>query len=147
MDDERIIMESDRIGLLLKSLSKILDLNMKALLSGVGLTPTQVGMLVFLKARQGMETCQGDVQNELLLTNPAVTKLAKQLTERGLITVSVNERDQRVRDLEITRDGLELLEECDRIKAPLQLHTLDGFTEQEINDLKSYLERLIENVQ
>ena len=147
MKEEKIVMESAAIGGLLKSLSRRLGMNMKHLLAELNVTPTQMEMLGFLKSRQDVETCQGDVQNALVLTNPAVTKLVQQLSGRNLISVTVNERDQRVRNLNITEEGLRLLDECDRRKTPEQLNALKGFSLEEIRNLNDYLTRLISNVQ
>lgn len=146
MNKDEIINHSEEVGLLLKKLSKSLGSISNQLMAKHDVTESLASVLSFLESRNGMETCQVDIQNALHLTNPAVTKLVGRLEEKGLIRINKRDNDQRYKIIELTELGKQTMNECKVMKEPLQLQMLHGFNTSEIEHIKELLNRIQKNI-
>lgn len=146
MNKDKIINHSEEVGLLLKKLSKSLGSISNQLMAKHDVTESLASVLSFLESRNGMETCQVDIQNALHLTNPAVTKLVGRLEEKGLIRINKRDNDQRYKIIELTELGKQTMKECKGMKEPLQLQMLNGFNASEIEHIKKLLNRIQKNI-
>ena len=75
--------------------------------AGLDITPAQFGALSIIARYPGLD--QTRLTGHLSLDRSSVTKCVDRLEERGLLQRRVAAEDRRVRLLEITEDGLELL--------------------------------------
>lgn len=146
MNKDKIINHSEEVGLLLKKLSKSLGSISNQLMAKHDVTESLASVLSFLESRNGMETCQVDIQNALHLTNPAVTKLVGRLEEKGFVRINRRDHDQRYKIIELTELGKQTMNECKVMKEPLQLQMLHGFNTSEIEHIKELLNRIQKNI-
>lgn len=110
---------------------------------GLDITPAQFGTLSIIARYPGLD--QTGLTGHLSLDRSSVTKCVDRLEERGLIRRQIAAEDRRVRLLEITEGGMELLTAAqdgvrrtgERLLAPL-----GGDAEQ----LLSLLERLADGL-
>ncbi len=115
----------------------------RACARGLGLGQGQPRVLSYI-AVFGVST-QREIAQYFSIDPSAVSRLLDPL-ERGGFLVSVPGRDRRARALDITEKGRAALasweRECRRVDAIMT----DGFTEDEVSQLKDMLERLRKNL-
>jgi DNA-binding MarR family transcriptional regulator len=59
-----------------------------------------------------------EIADYLVVENPYITRMVKQLTEKKLIAISANEDDKRSRDIELTAAGKKVLLQIEKQVAP-----------------------------
>lgn len=74
----------------------------------LGLNHWQFGMLMTLNIPNGLSVME--LARSLVVDRTTVTANVKPLERAGLLTVSVDENDARSRRIELTQDGIDLLE-------------------------------------
>ena len=116
------------------------DLNDK--MKKYDLTAVQVLLLEFLHENNENTIIQKDICEHLMLKHSTVINILKRLESKGLITKKTNYRSE----LSITEEGIKLIESADIKKWFFENRLLKGFTEEEIDDLSNYLDRLYSNI-
>lgn len=85
--------------------------------------------------------------SEILDIKPSsVTQIIKKLEEAGTATREKSAEDSRVTVVKITEKGQESLDEHGEIGTTLKEVLFDSFTEDELENLNNYLERMIDNI-
>jgi len=106
-------------------------------------------MIILLdeKERLGERMCQSSLEPELGITKSAISRNLKLMEQKGLITQVRDENDARKRYLALTDKSRDMARamELDGEQAEAQL--LAGFSQEEIEQLKNYLGRLIANLE
>ena len=110
-----------------------------------GLTGTQFAILKSV-AERAAETA-ADLCRLLHYDTGSMTRLVDRLEEKGLIRRERSKNDRRVVSLRVTRAGRALLPRWRDSAARVIQRMLTGFTAPEVNDLRTYLDRMIENGQ
>ena len=116
------------------------DLNDK--MKKYDLTAVQVLLLEFLHENKENTIIQKDICEHLMLKHSTVINILKRLESKGLITKKTNYRSE----ISITEEGIKLIESADIKKGFFENRLLKGFTEEEIDDLSNYLDRLYSNI-
>jgi DNA-binding MarR family transcriptional regulator len=95
-----------------------------ALFKPFDITPQQFNVLRILRGRHPEPVPVGEVKSVMLDKNPDLTRLSDRLLQKGLIRRDLNPQNRREVLLEISAEGLRLLEqidlEMDRSKAQWQ---------------------------
>lgn len=146
MNSESQLAASRKLGQYLQKIDKQIRLRADRIIEQADLTVSQDAVLSFLASREGEEVSQTDVQNAFGLTNPAVTKMCHRLEQKEMIQISVSPRDLRLRLLSVTEKGKAAIQRADALKRPFEVTTLEGFTEEETEQLLSYMERIWQNI-
>jgi DNA-binding MarR family transcriptional regulator len=87
----------------------------------------------------------GEIKQELNLSQTGVAKLTTQLEQRGCIHKFSDEKDQRIKRVQITDKGREY---CARARADvldMENQLLEGLSEEDCEKLKEYLSVLYHN--
>ena len=71
----------------------------------------------------------------------------QKLVDKGFVQVTTDEKDRRIRRLQVTEEGLPALEAMRALKREWRAAVMQGFTEEEQRTLSQLLERLVENTQ
>lgn len=79
--------------------------------------------------------------------NGTATRAVQKLVDKGFVRVTTDEKDRRIRRLQVTEEGLPALEAMRALKRDWRNAVMQGFTEEEKQTLSSLLERLVENAQ
>jgi DNA-binding MarR family transcriptional regulator len=110
-----------------------------------GMTGMQFAILKSLA--DGSAETSADLCRLLHYDAGSMTRLVDRLEEKGLIRRERSEDDRRVISLRVTSAGKALLPRLQDSAAGVLQRMLAGFTAPEINELRSLLERMIENGQ
>lgn len=77
--------------------------------------------------------------------NGTTTRAVQKLEEKGLVTVSTDERDRRIRRLTITPAGEPVVESMRALKRAWRTAVMEGLSEEEKETFSRVLTRLVEN--
>lgn len=105
------------------------------------LTPAQLRCLDFLARR---EPCSiGTLAQGLAVSDPAATKLAHRLQDKGLVTRRTCADDRRVTHLQLTRSGLVLIERLSQQQLNLVQSALAALSAYQVAALTRALEAVL----
>ena len=79
--------------------------------------------------------------------NGTATRAVQKLVDKGFVQVTTDEKDRRIRRLQVTEEGLSALEAMRALKREWRAAVMQGFTEEEQRTLSQLLDRLVENTQ
>jgi DNA-binding MarR family transcriptional regulator len=89
---------------------------------------------------------QKDIEKELSLTGPTVSKVLKHMEEKGLLERVPDEHDGRLKKLHLTQEARNRrLANADKF-AKMEENLLDGMTPKEVEQLKDFLWRINQNL-
>lgn len=109
----------------------------------VGLTDAQWKPLWILK--QGLIRTSYELSREMEIDAGATTRMLDRLEAKGLIERSRSETDRRVVNILLTPAGEEVTAHVPKVLADVNNEFLAGFSEDEFNQLKSFVSRLQAN--
>ena len=107
-----------------------------------GVTSTQYGVLLILARRPGID--QNTLARLLGLDRSTTGLVVRKLADRGLIARATGVRDQRRRELKLTRSGVALLSRLTASAQRAQQRLLSPLPARERQRLLDLLERLAE---
>jgi len=99
----------------------------------------QYQVLRSLKKLNGQPADLQSLQAEMVSKNSNTTRLVEKLRLKGLITRFQNEENRRKVEIRITDQGLDLLEEIDKIQQQFETAVVGNLTEKEIINLNKLL--------
>ena len=111
-------------------------------LERAGLTRAEFDILGALR-RVGHELTPTQLARESYASGAAVTKRVQRLTERGLVTRRVDDRDRRVSHLSLTDAGRELIDELIRDLTAHDRTLLSGMPQDRLDSLAAGLAELL----
>lgn len=114
-------------------------------LAGAPITATQWGVLVHIL--EGNAKTAADLCRTLSCDTGSMTRMLDRLEEKGLIRRERSTEDRRVVHLVPTEAGHSLPRELQPAVVRMLNHSLRGFAPEELEQLKSYLRRIIDNLQ
>ena len=79
------------------------------------LTHEQYNVLRILRGSHPKNMCQKDVLSRMIAKNSNVTLIIKKLKDKKLVTVGQSDKDKREYEINITKDGLAILKEMDKV--------------------------------
>ena len=115
----------------------------------IDMTGTNAWMIAYIdeKSKNGIDVFQKDIEDTFGVTRSSVSKVIKLMEQKGLVKHQPVEHDARLKKVVLTKKAQELAYElkadADRMESQLK----KGFTEDEIEQLQSYLERLGKNIE
>lgn len=109
------------------------------------LTLTQTRVLGFL-IEMGGRTTQKEIEDDLQVSHPTVVGLVSRMEQKGFLTTRTDPMDRRNKLVELTEKAKMLDEAIDMTVEQHDRELLQGFSEQEIDTLKSFLDRIIRNL-
>lgn len=89
---------------------------------------------------------QKEIADFLHISPPSVAVSVKRMEEAGLIMRVVDKNDARRNNLKLTKKGESLQNYADSYFKQADLAAYDGFSEQELDILGSFLERMNKNI-
>ncbi|CAJ93391.1 DNA-binding transcriptional regulator, MarR family [Cupriavidus necator] len=133
----------DSVGYLMQRARNMLAHGVEQEVSSLDITQAQASCLMMLAT--GRASTVTDLGRELNTDMGSVTRLLSRMEKRGLIERRRRDADRRVVDLSVTPQGQELVERLPAIFCKVLAHHFRGFSEDEIQLLRSMLRRIIEN--
>lgn len=89
---------------------------------------------------------QKEIADFLHISPPSVATSLKRMEESGLVVRVENKKDARRNSVKLTKKGKELVEYADNLFLRMDDVTYKGFTEEEMDMLISFLERMNNNL-
>ena len=140
-------MESKSIGSLIKILSETMGQRVNRDCREFNLTMQQMKILHFLKGREGrQETSQKDIQDYMRIAHPTVVSILRLMESKGFIEISVSERDKRMKIVTLTGQEENFVQDVIKGGQEMERRLVKGFTAEEQETLRNYLQRMYENV-
>jgi len=130
----------ESIGYLIKRTHRLMLERVQERFASHGYTFQQ--WVVLMNLRDGLARTIADLSRTLSHDSGAMTRLIDQLEQRGLIERRRSAEDRRVVELYITPAGVRDLEAMIPISVGLLNDLLDGFTREEVKQLKGMLRRI-----
>jgi DNA-binding MarR family transcriptional regulator len=129
-------------GLANRQLSYTLAARFQA--AGINMTAEQWGVILLLL--NGDAQTQGQIGRQLLLEKSSTSRLLNGLERRGWITRTRNPKDSRQKLVSPTPRVLETAERCAVIARQVIADAQRGMTQEEQSVCRSFLSRIIENL-
>lgn len=86
------------------------------------------------------------IAERLKVERPAITRIIERLLKEGWILKLENPTDKRSQLITLTDKALSIIPEMKEVSGEVSTVTFDGFTEEEIIQLESYLTKIIGNL-
>ena len=103
-------------------------------------------IISFVAERAGRDIYQKDIEDYFTITRSTASRVLSLMEQKGLIERQAVAQDARLKKFVLTPKALEIrglmLEDAKKMEATL----IQGFTEEEIETLLSYLERMKTNI-
>ena len=109
--------------------------------------PTYPQWIPLHKLHMGTATTVAELARECLLDTGAMTRLLDRLEAKGLVRRVRSVADRRVVNIELTPEGAAHAERVPHVLCRVQNEFLSGFSRAEWQQLKGYLNRMLDNVQ
>lgn len=114
------------------------------LLEKLGIGPGQMPVLGELSHHKQMT--QRELAEHIHVTAATISGTLKRMERAGLIQRAEDERDARVSIVTLTEKGKGCSDEAVRLLMETDAHMLEGFTEDELENLNGYLRRMHDNL-
>lgn len=135
------------IGKFIKVFNNMLDSKANRDFRKWDLTCSQHAIIVYLFDHQSVETTQRDLEQTFSLKNPTVTGLLNLLESKGMIQRVPNPKDRRSNLIKLTDKSLSLEKPLTASRMRAEDAILKGFSQEEKQQLESYMIRLMDNIQ
>lgn len=89
---------------------------------------------------------QKELADMLMVSAASIAVSAKRLEKSGIITRKTDECNARCNRLSITEKGIEISNKCRETFERIDEKSFDGFSDEELNEFISYLDRIIVNL-
>ena len=109
-------------------------------------TGTNLRIIRFLKANENRDIYQKDVEKEFGITRSTASRVLVLMEEKGLVKRLSVEHDARLKKLILTEKSTRMGDEMRQIGEKADAQLLEGFTEEEKEQLYSFIDRMIENM-
>jgi len=136
---------SESMGHLLFQLMLSMRREVEGRMAELGLTDAQWKPLWYLK--EGKADTAFELAKEMSIDAGAMTRMLDRLAAKGLIERVRSETDRRVVHLRLTPEGHAAVEKVPHVLADVNNDYLRGFSKQEWQQLKEFLQRMLVNGQ
>ena len=138
-------MRDDYYGPLLGHCAHLAKEQMRARMERFDMTPTQTHVLLYL--HENGATTQTARAERMRVKAPTANGILDRMEEKGLLVRTVDGRDARRRLIRLTEKGEGLVEELRGQFILAESAILQGFDQAEQCQLKSFLQRIIKNLE
>ena len=132
-----------QVGLLLAAVRRRQRQAVESRVADLGLSSQQFWVLEAI-AQQG-KCSFGELLVDLPLDQPTASRVLAELRSRDLVEVSMDSEDRRRRQLGLTPQGARMAQRCGTIAKQIRKALSAGFSGRELDDLATFLERILCN--
>ena len=140
-------MNSAPLGMLMgraaRAMRQFLDTQVKP----YGITPMQYRAIITLYNARDQEFSQRDLEEALMLRGSTVNGILDRLEEKGMIIRRPSSTDGRRKNLCLTERGEEVHRQFESGVQVAETSMMEGFSPEEIVQFKTYLVRIINNLE
>ena len=110
------------------------------------LTSANAHILRFLAKNQNTDIYQKTIEENFSITKSTTSKVLKLMEQNGLINRLGVDNDARLKKIILTEKGLAIHESIRNVLDDVEKKALDGFNEEEIEMLYSFIDRIKTNL-
>lgn len=133
------------IGYLIRIVNDKLKAKADSDLAQNELTFTQSRVLGFLYYKGGTAT-QKEIEDSLRVSHPTVVGIIARLKEKDFVTCTVADNDKRNRNVSLTQKANKTFQNMGKFIEESEAKILTGLTDEQIENLKTYLCQIIRNL-
>lgn len=122
--------------------SRILEEKFAGLLKEYDLTTPQFNVLRILRGQKGKPASLACIQDRMVDRNSNTTRLVDKLIKKDWVKRRVCPDNRRMVEIEITPDGLKVLEQLDPLTRELNAKNVAPLTQEELQILNTLLDKL-----
>lgn len=146
MDNER------RVGIQLRNVNNIIKryiTNQPTSQLMNKLTGTNTWLLAYVaeKTDKGKDVFQKDIEETFCITRSCVSKVISLMEQKGFIRREAVESDARLKKLVLTEEAAKYAKKMKEDADMMERKLIEGFSEQEVELLCQYLERISQNIE
>lgn len=104
------------------------------------IAPSQIGVLRILK-KSGSKNI-GDLSERLSMPDSNISAICRKLEKRGLLERTRDETDQRIVNVRVTQEAVEMMEQLEREWEKTWFGCIDAIPDQDKEDIVKALEKL-----
>lgn len=135
----------DSVGYMLRRLYTVMRTRLEGAFADQSLTLMQ--WIVLMQIRDGLARTASDIAREFAHDSGALTRVIDQLERRGLLLRRRSETDRRVVELELTREGHEMIGELLPLVVDEMNTLLEPLDRSEFELFRGMLRRVLEHLQ
>ena len=138
----------DKLRNLIGTLNKAFITHRKIFLKksqSFGLYVGQPQVLAFVREHPGCT--QTEIADDLGVSSASIAFSTKRLQKAGYLMKQVNHLNMRCNKLYVTREGEKVLDNFNDVHDEMNMAMFDGFTAEELEQLASFSERAIKNME
>lgn len=110
------------------------------------ITKTNGWIIGFLAKNKEVDIFQKDIEEQFSITRSTASKVINLMVKKGFIKLQTVKEDKRLKKLIITEKAENILPIMDVYGNDLENTLLKGFTDEEIESLSSYIQRMKNNM-
>ena len=110
------------------------------------MTFSQLMVISILWERRDQKVTQKDISEALHIKHPTTIGLLKRLEEKEMVKIVVDPENRKYRNIAITDKGEKFIEMNKERRNKMNAILVDGMNEQEVEMLRSLLDRVIDNM-
>lgn len=103
-------------------------------------------IIAYLRNNTDRAVYQKDLENEFNITRSTASKVVNLMVEKGFIVRESVPEDARLKRLVLTPKAIELSEEMEKNRDAVENQIVKGFSEEELEQFYSYIERIKKNI-
>lgn len=138
-------MATERVSMLIKKTSLIVEKKTNVVLAPYELTNTQFRTLMFLYHKRDRQIRQIDIENAFAMTNPTVTGILNNLEKKGLVERLENPDDKRSKLISLTEQAIELIPVLDSLGDTIEDQVTSVLTDEEKETLSVLLRKIMKH--
>lgn len=138
----------NNLGYLLNKSSNLIKWELNRELEKLELTASQWAVLkdVHVQGSLGGNTTPASVALRLNVERPTMSGIINRLLKSGWIKVVKNPEDKRSQIIKLTERAEKIMSEAEMISIKIIGQALNGFSKEDIQNLYSYLAKIIDNL-
>lgn len=149
VDEYREHFQHDKeIGFITTRVSHSITQRFNRLFDQYGITYPQSRVLGHLITSEGLhDVNQRDLERALGIKASSISSLVRNLENKGFIMCQRRTRDARNKSIFLTEKGRDITKGMDEVILSSELELIDGMSEEEVEQLRSLLTRVTENIE
>lgn len=147
--DEVVMKEEKPLGMEINCIANLIRREVDKSIGGIYVDDTSRSngwIINYIAAHPERDVFQKDFEREFSLTRSTISKVVDLMVQKGLIIRSPVDYDARLKKLTLTPKAMMMYQRVQEGSEQFEHRLTDGFSEQEIRQLRQYLHRLAENL-
>lgn len=136
--------KQERLGQLLMHVCRMRGKTADQLMEQSNIYRGQALLLLFISEHANLT--HSEIAEKLNISPAAATKVIKRLENEGYLQRQSDERDERISRVVLKEKGRPIIEGIRDSFKRLDKKTFEGFSDEDLNQLRAYLDRILENL-